>query len=146
MNIKEIISDYRKKRRRAALLLEKYDELKDRATTPASACNYGEIKTKSSSGREHLYIKMLTAREKWQNAALDELEARQRLFDFVMMLEDPDEMDILYLHFIDGHTIKNIFSCLIKMERHCPQANAAPSRFKGALRIPAIIQARIGSW
>lgn len=109
MNIKEIISDYRKKRRRAALLLEKYDELKDRATTPASACNYGEIKTKSSSGREHLYIKMLTAREKWQNAALDELEARQRLFDFVMMLEDPDEMDILYLHFIDGHTIKNIF-------------------------------------
>ncbi len=117
MKIHEIINDYRKKRRRAALLLEKYDELKDRATAPASACNYGEIKTKSSDGREHLYIKMLTAREKWQNAALDELEARQRLFDLFIMLDDPEEMEATSAHFLDGEKADEIAARLGTSER-----------------------------
>ena len=102
MSITEIIDDYREKRKRTARIYHRYQEAKDKAATPPSSGNYTEIKTKGTGSREDLYIKMINAREKWQAAALDELEARQRLFDLFIMLDDPEEMEVANAHFLDG--------------------------------------------
>lgn len=108
MSITEIIDDYREKRKRTARLYDRYQEARSKAATPPSSGIYTEIKTKGTGSREDLYIKMINAGEKWQLAALEELEARQRLFSFIIELKDTDEMEILYFHFIDGTTIKEI--------------------------------------
>ena len=108
MIITEIINDYRKKRKRAAKLFERYQATKDKATTPPSSANYTEIKAKDDKSREDLYIKMVDTCEKWQLAALDELEARQRLFSLIMSLKDPDEIEILCFRFVDGYKVKDI--------------------------------------
>ena len=108
MNITELLSEHREKKRRAALLLERYQELKARAISPTSAGNYTEIKAKGTKSREDLYTEIIDTREKWQLAALDYLEIRQRLFDLINKLKDPEESEILYYRLLEDMTFTQL--------------------------------------
>ena len=106
MRVELIINDYLAKRKRAARLYRRLRELEDRAKSPPSSANYCEVKSRGTKTREDLFVTIADTREEWRTAALDELEARQYLFDLVLKLKDPEESDVLYYRFVECMTVK----------------------------------------
>ena len=104
MRVERIINGYLAKRKRAARLYKRLKELEDRAKSPPSSANYCEVKSRGTKTREDLFVIIADVREEWQNAALDELEARQHLFDLILKLKDPEEADVLYYRFVECMT------------------------------------------
>lgn len=102
MNIHEYIIRYHAKRKHVIELKEKCIELYAMATEPHAGINTDGITLHSSyNSRENLLVKLADRKEAYTMAKLDYLQMRQKLFDYVQQLQDPNEADAVYYHVVE---------------------------------------------
>ena len=131
MDIEALIEKYQEQQSNAARLFEQYKEVKGRALSPMSAANYTEIKIKGNGGKDAAYIKTIAAWEKWQAAQMDYIETRQELFDVIMKLENPDELDVLYFRLIERMKHREIIAIWPEEHRgEILEADAEMAKFR----------------
>lgn len=115
MTIDEYLHICRNKRIYADNLRDKYLTLETKATSPARP-NLETPGSRTRSGRDSLYLKLIEAKEKTDLALLDYVKARQDLFDKINQLPT-DPGTALYIRYIlelkDNEALEawNFYSC-----------------------------------
>ena len=109
MNIRILKNECQSKRQRVRRLYEYYQELRTRATSPTSAGDFSEVRTKGTGGPEEIYIRTAQARDKWTAAKEDYKNTRRQLYEIITaLIEDPTGRDILLYRLCDGLDFREI--------------------------------------
>ena len=108
MSIDEYLCQVKKLWFRSERLFEKYKAAEEDAQAITTKYNFGMPSSKTNKNHsEERLIRMITAKDRWQLALLDYLEARQDLFSFIIQLP-AEECDLLHYRYIKIKTMDQI--------------------------------------